>query len=176
MDSSLNSIIEENLNILKSRGATKWTGSKYEAVKTSSRTVIGDFGEHTLVDLFNSLGLVAKIVNKGRGDFDILLLNPLSGKSIKIEVKTATEDVNRNFQFNGIKKGIDYDCVFCLGIAPSEMFFGIFPRELCEEKLTTNMSKGVTGSYKMTASLRHSVWGLVPLTRGALKKEIYKYV
>lgn len=176
MDSSLNSIIEENLNILKSRRTTKWTGSKYEVVKTSSRTVIGDFGERTLMDLFNSLGLVAKIVNKGKGDFDILLLNPWGGKSIKVEVKTATEDVNGCFQFNGIKKGIDYDCVFCLGIAPAEMFFGIFPRELCEEKLTTNMSKGVVGSYKMTASPRHSVWNLLPLAKKTLKKEIYKYV
>ena len=103
MDSTLNSIIEENLNILKNRQitkTTKWTGSKYEAVHAAARTVIGDFGEHTLVDLFNSLGLIAKIVNKGKGDFDILLTNPSGGKSIKIEVKTATEGTKPTFQFN----------------------------------------------------------------------------
>ena len=42
------------------------------------------------------------------------------------EVKTATEDVHDNFQFNLIRTDYNYEFLFVLGIAPNDILFNVY--------------------------------------------------
>ena len=65
-----------------------------------------------------------------------------------------------NFE-NRLKKKIDYDYAFGLGVTPDDFVFAIQPREYLEETLTTNMSRDVEGSYKWSSKKDDNV---LPLT------------
>lgn len=159
-------IFEENTEILLQRELekNKWLNSdgsrkKNYVWKYASKTKQGDAGEsviRTTLDYVLSAvydnDVNVSIVNKGKGDYDILILFQSTGKTIKIEVKTATEDVSGNHQFNGLKKNIDYDYAFLFGVSPDDFFFKIASHEELCEIMTTNMSKDVEGSYKYTLS------------------------
>ena len=99
-------------------------------------------------------------------DFDVIL------ETLKIEHKLATEDTTNHFQFNGIKKEIDYDYVYCFGVSPNDLWFIIQTRKWCEMNLTTNMAKNVEGGYKYT--VRKNL--MIPLTEENFKGEIEKIV
>jgi hypothetical protein len=116
-----NFIFAEELAILKHRKeSTKWAGSTYESVKDSDTTIKGDFGEAVMSRCLSSLGIEADIVDKGKGDFDILL-----AETVKLENKLATEDSKEKYQFNGIKVDINYDFVTLVAVAPEEIYFDI---------------------------------------------------
>lgn len=123
---------------------SKWTDSKYERIKFMSTTDKGNFGENFTTELLNNIGIKAERVNRGIGDFDILL----SKYDIKLEHKLATEDVNNSFQFNAFDKNKNYDYVFCLGVSPNELLFDIIEKSYILS-LTTRMTKA-EGGYKMT--------------------------
>ena len=95
-----------------------------------------------------------------KGDFDVIITVVELDITIKIEVKTATEDSNGKFQWNGLKKGIDYDYAFGLGVRPDDFVFAIQSRKYLEETLTTNMSRDVEGSYKWSSSKRDNLMKL----------------
>ena len=44
-------------------------------------------------------------------------------QGISFELKTATEDVHGNFQFNHIRHHRVYDAVLCVGISPDAIYF-----------------------------------------------------
>ncbi len=127
--------------------------------KYSSKTKQGDAGEsvirttldYILSEVYGS-DVEVTIANKGKGDFDVKVYIPSLDKIIKIEAKTATEDVNGSHQFNGLKKNIDYDFAFLFGVAPEDFYFTIESHEYLCETMTTNMSRDVEGSYKYTLS------------------------
>lgn len=166
LQETFDDIFEENTEILFQRELekNKWLNSdgsrkKNYIWKYSSKTKQGDAGEsvirttldYVLSDVYGS-DVSVSIVNKGKGDYDILIVFESTNKTIKIEVKTATEDVSGSHQFNGLKKNIDYDYAFLFGVSPDSFFFEITShKELCEV-MTTNMSKNVEGSYKHTLS------------------------
>lgn len=161
---TFNDIFEENTEILLQRELekNKWLNvdgsrKKNYVWKYASKTKQGDSGEsviRTTLDYILSViygsDVTVSIVNKGKGDYDILILFESTGKTIKIEAKTATEDVGGNHQFNGLKKHIDYDYAFLFGVSPDSFFFDIASHEELCEIMTTNMSKDVEGSYKYT--------------------------
>jgi hypothetical protein len=164
--------IADCLASLPESAKSKWFGSKYEKVKYASTTDKGSlFGEALIVAVFTLIGVTATIVNKGKGSFDILA----AGK--RWEVKLATEDVNDKFQFNGIKKGVDYDYVICLGVAPNDLWFNIFSKVQCQQ-LSTPMSKDGSDTYKLTASKDpRSKWHVKALTDEVVfAVEVEKYV
>ena len=110
------------------------------------------------------------VINGGIGEFDIILETP--NTTLRLEHKLATEDTNGGFQFNGIKKEIDYDYVYCFGVSPNDLWFIIQTRKWCEMNLTTNMAKNVEGGYKYT--VRKNL--MIPLTEENFKSEIEKIV
>lgn len=167
---NMEQIISEESEILKLRNQTKWTNSKYEFVKTSSKTPQGDFGEAVTSKMLKVIGLQADIVNHGIGTFDILI-TMRNGFVIKIEHKLATEDTNCCYQFNGIKKDIDYDFVFCMGVSPTDMFFSILTKDSAQY-LTTTMAKNVAGTYKYTVPAKK----MIPYTVENFKREIENLV
>jgi|TARA_B110000259_G_scaffold78144_1_gene91619 hypothetical protein len=156
--------INEGLNNVKGRVDPKWVGSRHHELKISSRTALGDFGEERLCKALCDRGVKASIVNKGKGDFDILLEN-----GIRLEVKTATEDTSGNYQFNGIKiDNTNYDYVLCLGVAPNDLFINMWSKEHCVENLSVPMTRGGSDGYKLSAGVRRGSrvrnWEVHPLT------------
>jgi hypothetical protein len=130
--------------------------------KYSSKTKQGDAGESVCRSTFELLfsylygnDVECNIVNKGKGDFDILIFIPSLNKEIRVEVKTATEDVNGSHQFNGLKKNIGYDYAFLFGVAPDSYFFQVESRDHLAQVMTTNMSKNVEGAWKYTLSQKY---------------------
>ena len=165
-------IVNEQLVVLRNRTPDKWKGSQFEVVKHAGQTQKGDFGEAITEGLLNQIGIPAEIINGGKGEFDILIKD----QNVFIEHKLATEDVNDCFQFNGIKKNVHYDYVFCLGVSPEQLWFNIFPKSVCEN-LTVSMTKGGSDSYKLTAKpFAKGVYTLLPLTKENFKREVEKIV
>jgi len=166
-------IVQKELEVLSARKQDKWAGSKYEQAKIADRTSLGDFGERIVSTIFNSYGLKSKIVNKGKGDYDILVED-----RIRVEVKTATEDTSKNFQFNGIKKtGVEYDYVFCLGITPNDLYINMWTMEECVRRLTVPMTRDGSDTYKLTAGPRRRRprdWEVLPLTEENFKKVVLR--
>jgi len=161
--------IEEATQLLMEREAerNKWLnddGSQKKNYwwKYASKTKQGDAGESVVRTVFDLLfsylygnDVECNVVNKGKGDFDVLVVVPSLDKEFRIEVKTATEDVNVAHQFNGLKKGIGYDFAFLFGVAPEKYYFRVESHDYLSEVMTTNMSKDVEGSYKYTLNQRY---------------------
>lgn len=164
-------IIKEELTYLSTRSEDKWHGSKYEVVKRADMTPKGDFGERVTEKMFKKAGIDAKIINGGKGEFDILLRDA----GIKLEHKLATEDTNKSFQFNGIKKDVNYDYAYCLGVSPDKLWFGIFPKSTCDD-LTVAMTKNGEDSYKLTAKPERGRYPLMELTPENFLQEVSKIV
>lgn len=165
---SFNDIFDEVTELLTEReaGNSKWLNAdgspkRNYIWKIGSKTPQGDAGEsivrttleYVLSQVYGN-DVEVSIENKGKGDFDIKVFIPSPNKTIKFEVKTATEDVNGCHQFNGLKKNIDYDFAFLFGVAPENFFFQIKSHQFLCETMTTNMSKNVEGSYKHTIAQR----------------------
>ena len=169
---SFTQTIDKHLNALRDNTQSKWVGSKYESIKKAPTTVKGDFGEDLVVDLFKLIDRKAERVNKGKGDFDVIE----AITSTKYEIKLATEDVNGNFQFNGIKKEIEYDFVICIGVSPNDLWFNVFPKSKCNQ-LTVSMVKDGDETYKLTASKSaNSRWHVKPLNNEiTFAMELEKY-
>jgi hypothetical protein len=169
---SFDSILSNQVQYYTGLNKTKWSGSKFEAIKHLSTTHKGDFGEEFITDLLNEIGVKAERINKGKGPFDVFA-KPVT----RLEIKLATEDTNGNFQFNGIKKDVGYDYVVCLGVSPNEMWFNIFSKEQCQD-LTTPMVKDGSDTFKLTATKsQRSKWFVKPLTNEMdLALEVERYV
>ena len=164
-DINLADVLEENTERLAEREAenNKWmnedgTPKKNYVWKYASKTPQGDAGESvvatTIMLILSKVygdDVQSRVINKGKGEYDILASIP-DGREYKIEVKTATEDVNGCHQFNGLRKDVDYDFAFLFAVAPEKFFFEIASHKYLCETMTTNMSKEVVGSYKYTVA------------------------
>ena len=167
-DINLKDVLEENTERLAEREAenNKWmnedgTPKKNYVQKYASKTPQGDAGESvvatTIMLILSKVygdDVQSRVINKGKGEYDILVTLP-DGREYKIEVKTATEDVNGCHQFNGLRKDVNYDFAFLFAVAPEKFFFEIASHEYLCETMTTNMSKEVVGSYKYTVAQKN---------------------
>ena len=160
---NLADVLEENTERLAEREAenNKWLNKKNHIWKYASKTPQGDAGESVvatsilliLTEVYRD-EVQCRVINKGKGEYDILVTLP-DGREYKIEVKTATEDVNGSHQFNGLRKDVDYDFAFLFAVAPEKFFFEVASHEYLCETMTTNMSKEVIGSYKYTVAQKN---------------------
>lgn len=62
------------------------------------------------------MNILDKYINNSHGDWDI------EAFWLKIEIKTATLDVNNKFQHEGIKSNKEWDVIAFLDIAPNEFY------------------------------------------------------
>jgi len=148
----LEEIIFSNI-LLEIKNDEKWLGSKFENIKVISNTKVGDVGELFIKNLCDheSISCVFNLDENGEklrtGPWDIKIEN------LCVEVKTATEDINGSFQFNGIRPYRNYDCVLCLGISPNKLYFNIWSKDdVVKEKAghLVPMDKNNTMIYKLT--------------------------
>ena len=139
-----------------------WKQSDITPKGDGGEGIVADTLEHVFVQHYGTDFVVdVNVVGAEKGDYDVIVeVYDTEGNTVntlKIEVKTATEDSNKKFQWNGLKKNIDYDVVFGLGVRPDDFVFAIQTREYIEKTLTTNMSRDVVGSFKWTSKERDNV-------------------
>ena len=131
----------------------KWLGSKYEGIKIVSNTAVGRVGQTFIESLCIAIGLPFSVPMDANGrrlnqsPWDIKFLD------VEFELKTATEDVNRCFQFNHIRYHRPYDAAIFIGIAPERLLFDCWSKaDLVTGKAgrLVSMEAGANASYKFT--------------------------
>ena len=133
--------------------ASKWLDAPFGKIKQLSNTHIGDIGQDFVARLCDEIGLECEFPLNRRGararqnPWDMMI----NGKSF--EVKTATEDVHRSFQFNHIRLHRSYDAVLCLGIAPDAILFDAWSKADIATEAAGNlvtMDRGSSATWKLT--------------------------
>jgi hypothetical protein len=74
----------------------------------------------------------------------------------KLEIKTASLGANGTFQFNHVRLDRKYQYLFCLGICPQEIVFGIWRKgDVAEGRAGTlvRMAEGQAITFKLTKKL-----------------------
>ncbi len=131
----------------------KWDDALFGRIKRISNTKVGDVGEVFIQRLCGLLLLsfsfpqTAEGRRRARSPWDVKI------EDIEFELKTATEDTNRKFQFNHIRLHRPYHALLCLGVSPSNLYFGIWSKaDIATGKAGTlaTMEKGANASYKLT--------------------------
>lgn len=131
----------------------KWIGAKYEGIKIVSNTAVGKVGQTFVENLCSAIGLPFTVPVDASGKrlnqspWDIAILDK------QFELKTATEDVGRCFQFNHIRYHRPYDAAIFIGIAPNQILFDCHSKaDLVTGKAgrLVSMEKGANASYKFT--------------------------
>ena len=144
------------ISILKRyKNPNKWEGSLFGEIKLISNTHVGSVGQDFIEELckgflFNySFPMDSQGNRLAQSPWDIMI------EGITFELKTASEDINKCFQFNHIRYHRDYDAVLCLGIAPNNIYFDVWTKaDIATNKAgrLVSMEKGANASYKLTKS------------------------
>lgn len=125
----------------------KWVNAPLGDIKILSNTHVGDAGQDFIKEWCQAQNLAWETPESSQSPWDIQI------ESITFEIKTATEDVNGNFQFNHIRHHRDYQALICLGIAPDEILFGVWRKgDVVEGKAghLVTMDKGSSATFKLT--------------------------
>ena len=127
--------------------AAKWENAQFGGIReVRSTTTRGNIGEMFAARLLRMAGYSGVEEHpKRRGPWDIRI----DGR-IKLEVKIASEDAGGGFQFNGLSYRPSYDILLLIGIQPEGILFGFMKREQLLKETLTPMSRGSSGSYKMS--------------------------
>ena len=146
-----NEIFKTMLSSFKNR--SKWDSGLFKEIKTISNTKVGEVGQKFLEELCKAHHIPvspptdAKGKQVKRGAWDILI------DGCYLEIKTATEDVSGNFQFNHIRLHREYDGVICLGVSPGNLYFSAWSKaDISTSKAghLVSMEKNANASYKLT--------------------------
>ena len=144
-------ILQEVLSEYKD--SNKWENAPFGHIKRISNTLVGSVGQAFIERLCKDLGFECgfPIDPKGKrsknSPWDIQI------EKVKFELKTATEDVNGNFQFNHVRYHRHYDALLCVGIGPSHIHFGVWSKaDVTTGKAgaLVSMEKGTNASHKLT--------------------------
>ncbi|HLC72163.1 MAG TPA: hypothetical protein VJH37_01110 [Candidatus Nanoarchaeia archaeon] len=125
----------------------KWENQPLYLIKILPNTSKGDLGEDFIEAYANVLGFVVEEKKNRKGDYD----KKINGK--KFEIKFATEDKSGSFQFNHIRMDFKYDYLICIGCAPNDIFFEIYPKEdvvMGRAGTMVSMGKGHNADFKLT--------------------------
>ena len=96
---------------------SKWNfNDRFVNIKRLSIDQRGRLGEHFFVNVFKQLNLLESYNDNAHGDWD------LEASGLKIEVKTATLDVNNKFQHEGVKANKAWDVIAFLDISPNDFY------------------------------------------------------
>ena len=137
--------------------ANKWIGSSFEKIKRLSNTKVGDVGQDFVEELCNELGFDCEFpetTKKGtrsrQSPWDISI------EDVTFELKTATEDVHGNFQFNHIRYHREYEALLCVGIAPNVVMFDAWSKaDVSTGKAghLVTMDMGSSATFKLTKKM-----------------------
>lgn len=131
----------------------KWRDSPFKKIKHVSNTKVGAVGQDFVEALCRAIGFDVEFPVNRAGQRAVQ--NPwdikIEGKTF--ELKTATEDIGGNFQFNHVRYHRQYEAVLCIGIAPADILFDVWSKAEITTGLAGNlvsMEKGANASYKLT--------------------------
>lgn len=137
----------------KHADAGKWIDAPFEKIRRIPNTKVGDVGQDYIEELCRQFqisinfpeGSDGKRAKQSPWDIEI--------EGVRFELKTATEDVGKCFQFNHVRYARPYQALLCLGIAPDAIFFNMWSKA----DVTTgragalvSMEKSGSASYKLT--------------------------
>ncbi len=125
----------------------KWINAPLGSIKSLSNTHIGGIGQDFVKKWCRVLNLHWVGADTRTGPWDAKI------QGVTFEIKTATEDVSGNFQFNHIRHHRPYQALLCLGIAPDIILFHAWRKGDVVEghagHLVT-MDKGSSATFKLT--------------------------
>lgn len=133
----------------------KWNNAILGKMKTISNTKVGAVGQTFIERLCDELGiscefpLNVKGKRKAQSPWDIRI------DGVEFELKTATEDIQNHFQFNHVRYHRPYQALLCLGVAPADLYFGVWSKAQVvtgEAGRLVSMEAGANASYKLTKS------------------------
>jgi len=142
-----------NLVLCKYSDHPQWNESDFESIKRISNTKVGQVGEDFIESLCKDLQIETEFPlhekggRKKRSSWDIKIM------SVTFEVKTATLDTVKNFQFNHVRFHREYDALLCLGISPNDILFNVWSKADVVTKKAGNlasMDKGSSATWKLT--------------------------
>ncbi|MDE2937712.1 MAG: hypothetical protein OXR67_02155 [Chloroflexota bacterium] len=126
----------------------KWTNAPLGDIKTLSNSHVGSVGQAFIREWCKHLGIAWEGQEGGpQGPWDAKLM------SITFEIKTATEDVSGNFQFNHIRHHRTYQALLCLGVAPDAVLFDAWRKGDVAEGVAghlVTMDAGSSATFKLT--------------------------
>ncbi len=126
---------------------SKWIDAPLGEIKILSNTHVGSVGQAFIEQWCQALNIKWESPESAQSPWDIKI------ESVTFEIKTATEDVHSNFQFNHIRYHRDYQAVLCLGISPDEILFDAWRKGEITEGTAghlVTMDKGSSSTFKLT--------------------------
>lgn len=125
----------------------KWTNAPLGGVKTLSNTHVGTVGQAFVREWCKQLVMQWEGAEGSLGPWDAKI------QGITFEIKTATEDIHRNFQFNHIRHHREYQALLCLGISPDAVLFDAWRKGDVAEGTAghlVTMDAGSSATFKLT--------------------------
>ena len=133
--------------IASRRNDSKWLNAPLGDVKVLSNTHIGDVGQDFVQKWCAHLGLDWAGSGSRQSSWDARI------EGVTFEIKTATEDIHRSFQFNHIRHHREYQALLCLGIAPDTILFDAWRKGDVSEGRAghlVTMDRGSSATFKLT--------------------------
>ena len=142
------------IEVLKTHSdSSKWVGAQFEHIKRVSNSKVGEVGQDFIERLCKAYNFDCIFPTNAKGEKQKQSPWDIKVEGVTFELKTATEDVSRSFQFNHIRYHRKYDAVICLGVGPQVIFFNVWSKA----DITTgnagnmvSMEKAGNASYKLT--------------------------
>jgi hypothetical protein len=136
--------------------AYKWIDARFEKIRRIPNTKVGDVGQDFIEALCEQCSFTTAFPEKTDGKRSKQSPWDIEIGGIKFELKTASEDVKKRFQFDHIRYARDYQALLCLGISPSDIFFNVWSKaDVATGKSgkLVSMEKSGSASYKLTKRL-----------------------
>lgn len=133
--------------------ANKWVDAPFEKIRRLPNTKVGDAGQDYIEEICLRFNLPILFPEGSGGKRSKQSPWDLEICGIKFELKTATEDVNKSFQFNHVRYARDYQALLCLGVGPANIYFDMWSKaDVATKKAGTlvSMEKSGSASYKLT--------------------------
>ncbi|MGZ9756838.1 hypothetical protein [Mycoplasma sp. 4423] len=96
---------------------------KFASIRKIQIDQRGRVGEKFFTTIFKELNKEVIYQQDGFGDWDIVV------DGVKIEIKTATLDVSKKFQHEGIKENKSWDVIAFLDIAPNDLYISFIHKD-----------------------------------------------
>ena len=142
------------LEVLSSfQDASKWVDAPFERIKRISNSHVGSVGQSFIERLCGELNFAYKFPEDKKGKKSKISPWDIEIEGVKFELKTATEDVSGNFQFNHVRYHREYDALICLGISPDSIGFDAWTAADVKTNKAgrlVSMEKGANASFKLT--------------------------
>ena len=125
----------------------KWTNAPLGDIKTLSNSHVGRVGQAFVRAWCKRSDMAWEGTENALGPWDARI------EGVTFEIKTATEDIHGNFQFNHVRYHREHQALLCLGVAPDEVLFDAWRKgevvEGAAGRLVT-MDAGSSATFKLT--------------------------